>query len=205
MKSSILLTSMAGLLVISGSNAMQFKPFIGATMGLQEVSYSDRIENIAREDRTDLPNDFFTYGLEGGVRFGEHSKMYNGGISINADATSASSVEDKFTNAKIADITTFNLSATYDNYFRISGDKTNRIDLVLGAGFGTMSYDIDYKNATIKDETIYSPTVAFKLGLDFELTKYLTLSATTRLFLPTRSHYDIETTYVIGGAVKYML
>ena len=204
MKSNILLTSLAGLLVISGVNAMQIKPFVGATMGFQGVSYSNEMEKIMREAQADLPDDFFTYGIEGGVRFGEHNKIYNGGISLNADATSAGNIENKFTNAKLADVTTFNLSATYDNYFRISGDKIKRIDLVMGAGFGTMNYDINFKDAMTKDETIYSPTVAFKLGLDFELTKYLTLSATTRLFLPTRSHYDIETTYVVGGAVKYM-
>ena len=204
MKSNILLTSLASLLVVSGANATEYKPFVGATMGFQGVSYSSEIEDAARDSSLNLPDNFFTFGLEGGIRYGAHSAIYNGGFTINVDTTTGSNIENKFTDAKFAEVKTFNMSATYDNYFRISGDKIKRIDLVLGAGVGTMNYDIDYKNNMIDDETVWSPMLAFKVGLDFEMTQNLTLSATTRLFTPTRSHYWMHSTYVFGGAIKYM-
>ena len=205
MKTKFILTSISALLMsVAGANAMEYRPFIGASMGLGGVKYSSEMDNFARSVDADLPTDFFAFGFEAGTRFGAYSKIYNGGITLNFDMTTSSEIEDKFTSAKYGEISTLAMSATYDNYFRLSGDKKSRIDLVLGAGLGTMNYDIDYKAPAASDETVYSPMFAFKAGLDFELTKNITLSAVTRLFTPTRSHYDVDTHYIVGGAVKYL-
>ena len=205
MKTKFLFTGISALLMsVAGANAMEYRPFIGASMGLGGVKYSSEMDNFARVVEADLPTDFFAFGFEAGARFGAYSKIYNGGVTLNFDMTTSSDIENKFTSAKYGEISTLAISATYDNYFRLSGDKTSRIDLVLGAGLGTMNYDIDYKAPATSDTTVYSPMFAFKAGLDFELTKNITLSAVTRLFAPTRSHYAADTQYFVGGAVKYL-
>ena len=173
-------------------------------MGLSGADYSQGTQDSARAGRIDLPDDFFNLGIEAGVRFGEYREIYNGGVMVNLDMTTNRDLQDKFTDAKFAQMRTAALSATYDNYLRLSGDKTSRIDAVLGAGLGVMNYAVDIKASGADDYTIYSTTLVFKAGLDFELTHNITLSATGRLFLPVRGHYEFDTQHVFGGAVKYI-
>ena len=205
MKSQIMLTSIAALfLSVAGANATEYRPFVGFTMGLSGADYSQGTQDKARAGTIDLPDDFFNIGIEAGARFGEYTKIYNGGVMLNLDMTTNRDLQNKFTEVKLAKMRTKALSATYDNYLRLSGDKTSRIDAVLGAGLGVMNYTIDWKASGVDDDTIYSTTLVFKAGLDFELTHNITLSATGRLFLPVRGHYAFDNQYVFGGAVKYM-
>ncbi len=202
MKSNTLLMGMSALLLsVTGANAAVFKPFVGLTSGIQGVIYDDAFEDGAAG--VDLPKDFLAIGLETGARFGSYSSIYNGGFTLGADTSTKEDVEDKFTNAKYAKIKTSEFTATYDNYIRLSGDKIKRIDLVLGGGMGVMNYHIDDLTGD-PDETIWSTAMVFKAGVDFELTKHLTLSATTRVFVPTREHYAVASHYIAGGAVKYV-
>lgn len=205
MESKIMLTSIAALfLSVAGANATEYRPFVGFTMGLSDANYSQGMEDFALAGHIDLPEDFFNIGLEAGVRFGEYTKIYNGGVMLNLDMTTNRNFQDKFTDAKYGKIRTASMSATYDNYFRLSGDKTSRIDAVLGAGLGVMNYHIDWKSNAVNDETVYSTILVLKAGMDFELTHNITLSATGRMFIPTRGHYALDAQYVFGGAVKYM-
>lgn len=205
MKTNILLTGMAAVMATAGmANAQEYRPFVGATIGLQGIEYADATNTNARYSYWDLPDDFMSFGLEAGVRVGQHDQIYNGGVTVNVDFSSESDIEQKFSHIKVADLETFNLTATYDNYIRLSGDKAKRIDLVLGIGGGTMNYRLHTISPLYPDETVYSPVVALKVGVDFELTKNLTLSANTRVFVPTRDNYSIESTYIVGGAVKWL-
>lgn len=202
MKSKTLLIGMSALLVSgAGANAMEYKPFVGLTSGIQGVIYSDDFEDQAKG--IDLPKDFLAIGLETGARFGSHQSIYNGGFTISADTSTKQSAEHKISDDTVAHIKTTEFAATYDNYIRVSGDKIKRIDLVLGGGLGAMNYHID-DVASGKDETVWSTAFVFKIGADFELTKHLTLSATTRIFVPTRDDYAAESEYIAGGAVKYV-
>ena len=202
MKSKTLLIGMSALLVSGmGANAMEYKPFIGLTSGIQGVFYDNDFEDQNRG--IDLPKDFLAIGLETGARFGSYQSIYNGGFTISADTSTKQSAETKISNDTVAHIKTTEFAATYDNYIRISGDKIKRIDLVLGGGLGAMNYHIDYA-ASDKDETIWSTAIVFKIGADFELTKHLTLSAMSRVFIPTRNHYAAESEYIAGGAIKYV-
>lgn len=198
MKSTtLLLGASAVVLSVAAANATELKPFVGIGMGIQGVVYDNVIE-----DNPDsyAPKDFIAFGIEGGARFGDYNKIYNGGFSVNIDTTDTEKESKKFTNEQVAKIKTTSMTATYDNYIRISGDKAKRIDLVLGAGLGAMNYHYEKDNI---DDTIWSTAFAFKTGLDFELTKSLTLSATVRWLLPTREHYGIAASYIAGGAIKY--
>ena len=202
MKTKLILTSLSALLIsIAGAKAMEYRPFIGATIGMSGLGYSGATNDAALAATMDLPSDFFTYGIEGGIRLGGYNQIYNGGISMNFDFTNSEKISDTFSNEKLGELKAFAISATYDNYLRLSGDKTSRIDLVLGAGVGVMNYDMGLEDY---GENAYSTTLAFKAGLDFELTKHITLSAQGRFFVPTRAHYAVDTNYIIGGAVKYM-
>lgn len=201
MKSNMLFMGASAIVLsMAGANAMEYRPFVGATVGIQGVIYDDAIED---NSVFYLPKDFITFGVEGGARFGAYDKIYNGGFSVNIDTSDSEKASYKFTNEAYAKIKTTALTATYDNFIRISGDKAKRIDLVLGAGVGAMNYHFDYQTTTADDETRWSTALAFKAGLDFELTKNLTLSATMRWLVPTREHYDIATSYIAGGAIKY--
>ena len=201
MKSKILLMGASAIMLsAAGASATEYRPFVGVAMGIQGLIYDDAIEDNANYY---LPKDFVTFGIEGGARFGSYDKIYNGGFSVNIDTSDSEKVTDKFTNEEYAKIKTTALTATYDNFIRISGDKAKRIDLVLGAGMGAMNYHLDSQTAARGDETAWSTEFAFKAGLDFELSKNLTLSATMRWFVPTREHYNVATTYIAGGAIKY--
>ena len=202
MKSNMLLIGASAMVLsMAGANATEYRPFIGLTMGVQGLIYDDAIEDNAPYY---LPKDFITFGIEGGMRFGSYDKIYNGGFVVNVDTSDTEKVTDKFTNEAYAKIKTTSLTATYDNFIRLSGDKLKRIDLVLGAGVGAMNYHLDSETVGVNDETVWSTTLAFKAGLDFELTKNLTLSAGMRWFVPTREHYGVASSYIAGGAIKYM-
>ena len=97
---------------------------------------------------------------------GSYKDIYNGGFSVNIDTSDSEKMAYKFTNETYAKIKTTALTATYDNFIRISGDKTKRIDLVLGAGMGAMNYHLDSQTALATDETKWSTEFAFKAGLD---------------------------------------
>jgi len=203
MKSKIVLTSAAALLVsVAGANALEYRPFVGATLGLQGAVYSDHAKDIERAAHIDFPTDFFVFGLETGVRAGAYNEIYNGGVTFSVTKTTYSDVKEKYVDTRVASADLFNMAITYDNYIRISGDKDSRIDLVLGAGFGTMAYHIDPVGE--KSETIWSVAPEFKVGMDFQLTENVTLAATGRAIIPTRSHYDMDMSYIVGGAVKYL-
>ena len=203
MKTKILLTSMTALLAtFAGANALEYNPFVGATMGIQGALYSDDAKDMERANHIDLPTDFFAFGLEAGVRAGSHDRVYNGGITLGATKSTYSKVEHKYSDKRVASTDLLNISATYDNYIRVSGDKARRIDLVLGAGAGVMAYHTDPIDAD--DETVWSFAPEFKIGMDFELTKHISLSANFRTFVPMRDHYAMEGSYIAGGAFKYI-
>ena len=186
---------------VAGASATEYKPFVGLTMGIQGVFYDGGMKDA----EIDLPKDFIAFGIETGTRFGSYNKIYNGGVSVNIDTTNTEKITNKFSNVEYAKIKTTTLSATYDNYLRLSGDKAKRIDFVLGAGLGAMNYHIDDVDPVESDKTVWSTSLAFKAGLDFELTKNITLSANMRVFVPTRDkHYGVETSYIAGGAIKYV-
>lgn len=203
MKSKIVLTSAAALLAsVAGANAWEYKPFVGAMIGMQGTVYSETAKEIERVGQFDYPSDFFVFGLETGVRIGSYFDIYNGGVTLSATKSTYSNAKQKYVEERYSSIDNFNISMTYDNYIRISGDKDNRIDLVIGAGFGTMATHAAI--AGFESQTRWSFAPELKLGLDFELAEHVILSANFRSIFPTRPHYEEDVSYIVGGGVKYI-
>jgi opacity protein-like surface antigen len=204
MKSNIVLTSAMALLVSAGANALEYKPFVGATLGMQGAEYSAHAKEFERAAQFDYPTDFFVFGVETGVRAGSYFDIYNGGLTLNATKTTYSKAKYKFVDERMASADMFNVSMTYDNYLRISGDKQNRIDVVLGAGFGSMAYHMDSEPVGQDEKTKWSFDIELKAGLEFELAEHVILTANFRTLIPTRPHYEMDITYIVGGGVKYI-
>lgn len=199
MKSKTLLMGASALILsVAGANATEYKPFVGVTMGIQTVNYDFDKHGI------DFPHDFISFGLEAGSRFGSYDEIYNGGFTLSVDTSTKEKIKDSYSDVTYAKIKSTALTATYDNYLRLSGDKIKRIDLVLGAGMGAMNVSIDGKYKAVSDEMSWSTTFVLKAGMDFELTKHITLSATGRVLLPVRDDYYAKVSYIAGGAIKYV-
>ena len=223
MKSNILFTSLAALTVMSGANAAQYRPvkmsygaqlrpFVGITLGMQTIDWDSQVKSDSKTLGVTLPEDFLVFGVEGGFRFGNYHEIYNGGLTLNFDMTIPDDVETTISHIKIAEISTYSISGTYDNYIRLSGDQSRRIDLVLGAGIGAINERTSWDHVgtettfggTPADENDWAGMFVLKAGIDFEVTKYIILSAQTRAFIPVKSQYDLDTNFIFGGAVKYV-
>lgn len=204
MKISSILTGVSALVLsVAGANAETIKPFAGLTLGLQGVGYSDEADGLSKQNAYSLPNDYINFGIEGGIRFGEYNEIYNGGLTVAVDFSDVAKIGKTFSEAQVGKLYTRALSMTYDNYIRISGDKSSRIDLVLGVGAGETYYKLTFDNG-LSGHSMYSPSFVFKAGMDFELSEHFILSGVARLFTPTSSHYYFDTQYIVGGGIKYV-
>lgn len=139
-----------GLLSILAIPAMaETKIFLGANAGFAGPVFSDDVDDSIDDDI--LKSDSGTVTMSGvlGLRFGERSSVYNGGVSATLSympqvghITDGPNfiLEDSYGNfyrvnmdGKI-DLTT--LYFTYDNYIRLSGNEGRRLDFVISLGFG---------------------------------------------------------------------
>ena len=202
MKSSIVLTSAAALLISAGANALEYKPFVGVTLGMQGSVYSESAKAVERDNHFDYPTDFFVFGIDTGIRAGSYFDIYNGGVTLSVTKSTYSDAKQKFVEERAGSMDTFNISMTYDNYLRISGDKQSRIDVVFGAGFGTMARHYDVVGGESQTRWSFAPEL--KAGLEFELAEHVILSANFRTIIPTRPHYEFDASYIVGGGIKYI-
>nr|MBQ0091610.1 hypothetical protein [Candidatus Enterousia merdequi] len=225
MKTNILLPTLTALFVATGANAAQYRPvkmsygaqtrpFIGVTLGAQTLNWKDTYKNAADIDDITMPQDFFSFGIETGFRFGNYHEIYNGGLSLNFDISTGDNAEYYPSYIKVSENKNMSISATYDNYIRLSGDKLKRIDLVLGFGGGAFDEITDYDHlgtSTLfpeypfpSDDNSWSAAVALKAGFEFEITENISLSTNARMFIPLKSDYDIGSSFIFGGSVKYI-
>lgn len=138
-----------GLLSILAMPAMaETKLFLGMNVGFAGPVFSDDVEDMIDEDFYKSDSGTGTMSGVFGLRFGERSSVYNGGVSATLSympqvghITDGPNfvVEDPYgylyydMNDKI-DFTT--LYFAYDNYIRLSGNEGRRLDFVFSFGFG---------------------------------------------------------------------
>ncbi len=139
-----------GLLSILAMPAMaETKLFLGMKVGFAGPVFSDDVEDSIDDDILKSDGVTITWSGVFGLRFGEHSSVYNGGVSATLSympqvghltAGPNFILEDSYGNfyrvnmdGKI-DLTT--LYFTYDNYIRLSGNEGRRLDFVFSFGLG---------------------------------------------------------------------
>ncbi len=147
MKKLFLTTGLLSVLTMPAMAETKF--FLGANSGFAGPVFSDDVDDYINDDI--FKSDSGTVAMSGvfGLRFGERSRVYNGGVSATLSympqvghltAGPNFILEDSYGNlyrvnmdGKI-DLTT--LYFTYDNYIRLSGDEGRRLDFVISFGLG---------------------------------------------------------------------
>lgn len=137
MKKIFLTTSL--LSILSMPAMAEVKWFVGGGLGYATPVLSDTLDDLIDEDYLKDDSGTFSFNLMGGMRFGEHDKIYNGGVSANYSyMPDLVRVQDGYHSPYYIDGTLdfSTLYISYDNYIRLSGDFENRTDFVASVGLG---------------------------------------------------------------------
>ena len=130
----------SGLLVVLTAPAMaETKWFVGANVGYADAVFSDELDDQIDEDIWKDKSGTISMALNGGMRFGGHDKIYNGGIGATlAYMPGIGNLSDGVANPyyMTADMDFTALYVSYDNYIRLSGDAVCRTDFMFSLGLG---------------------------------------------------------------------
>lgn len=145
MKKIILTTGL--LSVLTAPAFAQVKWFVGGGLGYAAPVFSDIVDDLVDEHYLEDESGTLAFNLMGGMRFGDHDKIYNGGVSAHYSyMADLGHMTDDYNNPYYMDATldfsTFYFS--YDNYIRVSGDSEYRTDFIasIGLGMGWMSENL---------------------------------------------------------------
>lgn len=137
MKKIFLTTSL--LSILSMPAMAEVKWFVGGGLGYATPVLSDTLDDLIDEDYLKDDSGTLSFNLMGGMRFGEHDKIYNGGVSANYSyMPDLVRVQDGYYSPYYIDGTLdfSTLYISYDNYIRLSGDSKYRTDFVASVGLG---------------------------------------------------------------------
>ncbi|MCM1294788.1 MAG: hypothetical protein NC311_04495 [Muribaculaceae bacterium] len=202
---------MTGLLSVLTAPAMgETKWFVGANVGFAGPVLSDDINDAIDDNLFDDNSGTLVTSLTGGMRFGEHDKIYNGGASLtlsympNLVRISDGSAYPLNMDAK-GDLTTLYMS--YDNYIKISGDAKCRTDFIisLGLGYGWSKETLDIDGYASESASDNGTMAALKFGFGGEtvvdgLGWNVMLSF---IGLNAKDDADIQGAYSIDFGLKY--
>lgn len=205
---------LAGALTVFSAMAVEVKPFIGGNLAINGVVYSDEVEEIFDDIGVDLPGGFFGLGIEAGVRF-LTDDIYNASVALAYDYAFDSEADvNSVTKDYISSIDTgFSaISATFDNYIRVSGDAKQRQDVVLGIGLGRATERIKMKATTLgKANGLYNinedddgSVVVLKIGYNNQISERADWYLNGRWFIPTVSDSDVEVMFNLGAGIKFV-
>ena len=157
MKKFLTSAIIASLFGITNANATEIKPFIGANLGITSAAWTDVLERMS-ERLWELPKTFWGFGIDAGVKFAK-DKMYNCGLTLAYDYINDSKAKINSDVKPLISSVKFGfsvVSATFDNYLRISGTEQNREDIVISLGL-----------ASIKEKAYMLPTsLGFANGVE---------------------------------------
>jgi len=199
-----------GLLpVLMAPAAADVKWFVGGGLGYVEPVFSDLIDDEIDEDIWKDDSGTLSVHINGGMRFGAHDKIYNGGVSATLSympdlAQLRDGAANPYEMNAELDFTT--LYVSYDNYIRISGDSKYRTDFIasIGLGYGWisetltsgalgLSYDDDAMVAALKvgfgGETIVD-------GLGWIITANITVPN-------AKDDADLQASYGMDFGIRY--
>ncbi len=201
----------SGLLTMLAIPAMaETKWFVGAGIGYAEPVFSDIVDDAIDDDIFEDGSGTLALSLTGGMRFGEHDKIYNGGVSATfANMTDLMHLSDGDMYPYDIDITLDfkTLYFTYDNYIRLSGDAKCRTDFIisvgLGYGWGEESLsEPGYGTETYKDSALLS---VIKFGFGGEtVVDGLSWAATMNVIaLNAEDESDLQGSFGFDFGLKY--
>ena len=195
------------------ANAIDIKPFVGGNLAINGVVYSNDAKDATDYMGIDLPDGFFGYGLEAGVKFATDN-IYNAAITFaydyvfSADADINSFMKDYIV---CTDIGFSAISATFDNYLRVSKDAKHRQDIVLGLGFGQATERLSIMTTAFGkmngaddiDEKDKGTIVLLKIGYNYQITNQADWYVNGRFVVPTNSD-DVDTLFNASAGVRIL-
>jgi len=202
------------ILTINSALATEIKPFIGANIALNSVSWDEKVEKDLKNINLDLPTAFLGLGAEAGIRL-KTKDIYNPGVTLAYDYAFDSAADIGWPANELFHSVEFGfsaISATFDNYIRFSGVSAKRSDIVLGIGLANITErgDIRYTDYAKflgfvdKKETDNGTAVVLKAGFNFELSYKVDFYAGGRWFVPTSSNGDIDDLFNLNAGIRYV-
>ena len=181
---------------ISPALAVNVKPFIGANLGITGVAYDEDIYDENSDAGIDMPEAFLGTGIEAGIIF-QTPRIYNAGITVAYDYAFDTEADLDYYAEDAIDYWKQGfsaVSATFDNYLRVSGDAKHRQDIVLGIGLGransrfhmrTTPYGRTLGLEDIKDNDDDDTIVVFKIGYNYRVSSHFDWYLNGRWFMPS--------------------
>lgn len=212
MKKSVII----GVLLLTCNNAMAFdvKPFIGGNLSINGVVWDQELKDDIKDTIGEMPEFFLGGGVEAGARFATNN-IYNAGITLAYDYMLNSEVDlkDEMKEYISSMETGFSaISATFDNYIRVSGKKEHRRDIVLGLGLADVtervSLDPTLRGKELgieKDDGKDDGTaVVFKVGYNHQIAPNADWFVNGRAFVATSSESDFEALFNLSVGLRFV-
>lgn len=201
---------MFSMLNITSAFAMDIRPFIGLNIAANAASWQDEADAAAKNLGVDLPTGFYGLGLDAGVVFA-NDNIYNAGVALsydyafdsNADLSVAGKLNFHSVKAGFSA-----LSATFDNYIRVSNSESKRKDIVIGVGIARMEERMEIKPTVligwpdIKDK-YHENVFVFKFGYNQQLETNLDWYINTRWFF-THKASDWNSMLGVNTGLRYV-
>jgi len=218
-----------------------YRIFFGINAGVHGWNYSTTFDTILESllptvtgmawgvdnvIKIENPKNETMVGMEGGVRFGKHSAVWNGGFTIAADKTmgkkpnitapedfwndptglahtiGASETTMQLASALAKDFKfhTNIISASFDNYIRLNKSRENRLDLVAGVGIADIETNMNLWGVGM---SFASHAAMLKAGLELELTENISVTLGSRMYVPVSSQF-YASQYDLKGGFKFL-
>lgn len=196
------------------SYSMNIKPFVGGNLAVNGVVWADDVKDPMDAAGIDLPTSLFGIGFEAGVKFNREN-MYIPALTVAYDYMFNSEADiDAVTKPNISsfDVGFSAISATFDNYLRVSGNSRHRQDIILGIGLGSATERVTMKTTSLGkangyadiDEDENGTIFIFKIGYNYQISNHVDWYLNGRWFFPTESKRDIESLFNMNAGIRFL-
>lgn len=192
----------------SPSYSMELKPFIGLNIAANGVAYSDELNDISDDANIDLPSSFFSVGAEAGLKF-KTTNIWNSSITLAYDYAFDSEADtDDNPYVDYMNMGFSAISATFDNYIRVSGDAIHRQDIVIGVGVARATERIEmslmeYTGYAELSEEDKATTFVLKVGYNYQMPNNAEWYLNGRWFIPS-SDSEVEALFNANVGLRFV-
>lgn len=212
----ILIVGSCFAVALTGFSAysMNIKPFVGGNLAVNGVVWADDVKDPMDAAGIDLPTSLFGIGFEAGVKFNREN-MYIPALTVAYDYMFNSEADiDAVTKPNISsfDVGFSAISATFDNYLRVSGNSRHRQDIIFGIGLGSATERVTMKTTSLGkangyadiDEDENGTIFIFKIGYNYQISNHVDWYLNGRWFFPTESKRDIESLFNMNAGIRFL-